>query len=51
MTPKRVISRSDSSSVSVRPLRSKSRSRRCLRVGSARALEDAVVVVHEQEDR
>src|SRR6188768_1590216 len=39
MTPNRVISSSDSSSVSVRPSRSKSRSRRCLRVGSARALK------------
>src|SRR5258708_2784614 len=39
MTPKRVISSSDSSSVSVRPSRTKSRSRRNRRVGSARALK------------
>src|SRR3954452_11899411 len=38
MTPKRVISNPDSSSVSVRPSRSKSRSNRCRRVGSANAL-------------
>src|SRR5262249_55540320 len=38
ITPKRVISSCDSSSVSERPSRSKSRSRRSLRVGSARAL-------------
>src|SRR6476619_6079379 len=39
ITPKRVISSSDSSSVSVRPSRSKSRSRRWRRVGSASALK------------
>ena len=39
MTPKRVISRSSSSSVSVRPSRSKSRSSRWRRVGSASALK------------
>ena len=38
ITPKRVISSSDSSSVSVRPSRSKSRSSRRRRVGSASAL-------------
>ena len=38
ITPKRVISSSDSSSVSVRPSRSKSRSSRKRRVGSASAL-------------
>src|SRR4030081_1201450 len=38
MTPKRVISSSDSSSVSVRPSRAKSRSSRKRRVGSASAL-------------
>ena len=44
ITPKRVISNSDSSSPSVRPSRSKSRSRRCRRVGSASALKTSVVV-------
>src|SRR5581483_1729603 len=39
ITPKRVISRSLSSSESVRPSRSKSRSSRCRRVGSASALK------------
>ena len=39
ITPKRVISSSDSSSVSVRPSRSKSRSSRKRRVGSASALK------------
>src|SRR5262245_18205299 len=39
ITPKRVISRSDSSSPSERPSRSKSRSRRKRRVGSASALK------------
>jgi hypothetical protein len=38
ITPKRVISSSDSSSVSVRPSRAKSRSRRKRRVQSATAL-------------
>src|SRR3954447_18361165 len=39
MTPKRVIATSDSSSVSVRPSRVKSRSSRKRRVGSASALK------------
>jgi hypothetical protein len=47
---KRVISSSDSSSVSVRPSRSKSRSRRCLRRVGER-LEDEIVVGHALENR